>query len=133
MNEEEEKNQTLIDNTPSKQLDQYEKVFAQNTEFFSTYNPDMIEEALISHLRDTMKIEPSKISKDKYKIKFQLVTKGQGDQEQKTEICVRILKVSDQQVAVEFTKVSGNQTEFHDHFRTYSTEVLAFANDTNLV
>ena len=96
MNEEEEKNQTLIDNTPSKQLDQYEKVFAQNTEFFSTYNPDMIEEALISHLRDTMKIEPSKISKDKYKIKFQLVTKGQGDQEQKTEICVRILKVSDQ-------------------------------------
>jgi hypothetical protein len=70
MNEEEEKNQTLIDNTPSKQLDQYEKVFAQNTEFFSTYNPDMIEEALISHLRDTMKIEPSKISKDKYKIKF---------------------------------------------------------------
>jgi hypothetical protein len=61
------------------------------------------------------------------------VTKGQGDQEQKTEICVRILKVSEEQVAVEFTKVSGNQTEFHDHFRAYSTEVLAFANDTNLV
>jgi len=70
VSEEEEKNQTMIDATPQKQLDQYEKVFSQNTEFFSTYNPDMIEEALISHLRDTMKIEPSKISKEKYKIKF---------------------------------------------------------------
>ena len=30
----------------------------------------MIEEALISHLRDTMKVEPSKVNKDKYKIKF---------------------------------------------------------------
>jgi len=70
ISEEEEKNQTMIDGTPQKQLDQYEKVFSQNTEFYSTYNPDMIEEALISHLRDTMKIEPSKISKEKYKIKF---------------------------------------------------------------
>jgi len=70
ISEEEEKNQTMIDATPQKQLDQYEKVFSQNTEFYSTYNPDMIEEALISHLRDTMKIEPSKISKEKYKIKF---------------------------------------------------------------
>jgi hypothetical protein len=70
VSEEEEKNQTMIDATPQKQLDQYEKVFSQNTEFYSTYNPDMIEEALISHLRDTMKIEPSKISKEKYKIKF---------------------------------------------------------------
>jgi len=70
ISEEEEKNQTMIDATPQKQLDQYEKVFSQNTEFYSTYNPDMIEEALISHLRDTMKIEPSKIIKEKYKIKF---------------------------------------------------------------
>lgn len=30
-------------NKPSKALDAYEKVFGQNTEFFSTYNPDMIE------------------------------------------------------------------------------------------
>lgn len=96
MSEEEEKNQTLIDNNPTKNLDPYEKVFAQNTEFFSTYNPDMIEEALLSHLREHKKIEPTKINKDKYKVKFSLVTKGQGDQEQKTDICMRILKVSEQ-------------------------------------
>jgi serine/threonine protein kinase len=29
---------------PSKPLEEYEKIFGQNTEFFSTYNPDMIEE-----------------------------------------------------------------------------------------
>lgn len=76
MNEEEEKKQTLLDNTPLKALDDYERIFSQNTEFYSTYNPDMIEEALIFHLRENMKIEPTKVSKDKYKIKFQLVTKG---------------------------------------------------------
>jgi serine/threonine protein kinase len=36
---------------PKKQLQSYEKLFAQNTEFFSTYNPDMIEEALVKHLQ----------------------------------------------------------------------------------
>lgn len=58
---------------PSKALDQYEKVFATNTEFFSTYNPDMIEEALLEYLSKEM-IEP-KVNKDKYKVKFTLTTK----------------------------------------------------------
>lgn len=31
---------------PKKLLDEYEKNFSQNTEFFSTYNPDIIEEAM---------------------------------------------------------------------------------------
>jgi hypothetical protein len=31
---------------PSKNLQKYERTFANNTEFFSTYNPDMIEEAI---------------------------------------------------------------------------------------
>jgi len=43
---------------PSKELLPYEKVFAQNTEYFSTCAPDMIEEALIEHLRGKEKIEP---------------------------------------------------------------------------
>ena len=37
---------------PSKNLDAYQKVFATNTEFFSTYNPDMIEEALLEYLKN---------------------------------------------------------------------------------
>lgn len=37
---------------PKKNLEEYGgKVFAQNTEFFSSYNPDMIEEALVEYLR----------------------------------------------------------------------------------
>lgn len=36
---------------PKKNVDEYFKVFNQNTEFFSTYNPDMIEEALLEFLR----------------------------------------------------------------------------------
>lgn len=63
---------------PSKNLDAYEKVFATNTEFFSTYNPDMIEEALLEHLKNEG-IEP-KVNDKKYKIKFTLTTKDQGGQ-----------------------------------------------------
>jgi len=37
--------------TPLKQLDQYEKVYAQNSEFFTSYNPDVIED----HYRNTSK------------------------------------------------------------------------------
>lgn len=35
---------------PSKKLLPYEKLIMTNTEFFSTYHPDMIEEALIENL-----------------------------------------------------------------------------------
>jgi len=37
-------------NKPQKELDMYEQVFNNNTEFFSTYNPDMIEEAFLQYL-----------------------------------------------------------------------------------
>lgn len=54
-------------------MEEYEKIFAQNTEFFSTYNPDMIEEAVLVNLRG-QGVEPYKKCKDKYKIKFTLST-----------------------------------------------------------
>ena len=54
-----------------------------------------------------------------------------GDQTHETEICMRILKVNDGQVCVEFSKQSGNQIRFHDHFRELKDKVLNFANDTN--
>jgi len=44
--------------TPQKNMDTYERIFNKNTEFFSTYNPDMIEEALIQYLVDEYKVEP---------------------------------------------------------------------------
>ena len=48
---------------PQKNLELYEKIFAQNTEFYSTYNPDMIEEALLNFLRHE-DVEPYKNAKD---------------------------------------------------------------------
>lgn len=62
-------------------MDAYEKVFALNTEIFSTYNPDIVELALIDYLRKDKEVEPMKISQDKYKVKFALSTKGQGGHE----------------------------------------------------
>jgi hypothetical protein len=51
-------------------MEQYEKLFATKTEFFSTYNPDMIEEALVNQFtQDKVDI---KVNKNKYKIKFTL-------------------------------------------------------------
>jgi hypothetical protein len=42
---------------PSKPMKQYEQACQNNTEFFSTYNPDMIEEALLHHLKYTEMVE----------------------------------------------------------------------------
>ena len=44
--------------TPQKPLDTYEQIFHKNTEFFSTYNPDMIEEALVQYIAAEYKVEP---------------------------------------------------------------------------
>jgi len=113
---------------PSKTLLDYEKVFAQNTEFFSTCNPDDIVTALLDHLRTKEKVEP-KVSKDKYKIKFELTTTGQDETVQTTKITTRILKVDDKTCCVEFTKSDGNNVLFHEHFNNISKSALNFAND----
>lgn len=60
-------------------MEAYEKTFTNNTEFFSSYNPDMIEEALIGYLTKD-KVE-FKVSKDKYKIKFTKVSTDDFDHE----------------------------------------------------
>ena len=92
---------------PQKELGKYEKVFAQNTEFFSTCNPDLIEEALVEYLRTKLNIEPS-VNDKKYKVKFTIETTGQDNLVSKTDMCVRMLKVDDAKTCVEFTKLNGN-------------------------
>lgn len=113
---------------PKKPLDQYERIFAQNSEFYSTYNPDMIEDAFISALR-RQNIEPQ-FSDSKYKIKFLMSTKDQGSGEvQNVNICVRLLKVDDKTVCVEFQKLSGDQIRFQEHFLDFKGGVLKDFND----
>jgi len=84
---------------------------------------------LVDFLRNKEKTEP-KISKDKYKIKFDLTTKGQDETVQVTKMVTRILKVDDKTCCVEFTKSDGNNVLFHEHFNNISKMALNFANDT---
>lgn len=118
---------------PSKAMDMYERIYNNNTEFFSSYNPDMIEEAFIQYLTND-KVE-FKVSKNKYKIKF--TKRGTDDFENtipdNVDICIRILQVDDTKVCVEFTKMSGRQTTFLKHFEHYKNDqnCLKFANDCN--
>jgi hypothetical protein len=109
-------------------MHKYEKVFANNTEFFTSCNPDLIEEALVQHLTDKEQVEPT-VNGEHYKIKFKLVTKGQDGREQPTDICVTILQVDETRNCVEFTKRSGNQVNFHEHVNELM-RVLNFSNDT---
>ena len=78
-------------NKPQKSLEKYERIFNNNTEFFSTYNPDMIEETLVNYLKKEN--FEFKVRADKYKIKYTL--RGTDDFESNVqdnvEICVRIL------------------------------------------
>lgn len=117
---------------PTKEVLAYEKVFAQTTEFYSSCNPDLIEEALVQHLKEKEHVD-AKVNKDHYKIKFKLVTKGQDAQEQETEICVRILKVDGEKNCIEFTKLRGNQVSFHEHYNDIVRTTLNFANDAVVV
>jgi len=38
-------------NKPSKKMDVFEDLFTHNTQFFTSYNPDMIEEEILTALR----------------------------------------------------------------------------------
>jgi len=83
----------------------------------------------VQHLKDKEHVD-AKVNANHYKIKFKLVTKGQDANEEETEICVRVLKVSDDKNCVEFTKIKGNQVNFHEHFNQLMKGVLNFSNDT---
>lgn len=124
------------DEKPKKNMETYEQLFSHRTQFFSTYSPDLIEEALVNFLRKE-KIEPS-VNKNKYKIKFKKEGKDELNAEQNddVEMCVRILQVLDQKdtFCVEFTKSAGNQPTFLKLFDKYKNDedCLSFANDAVL-
>lgn len=116
---------------PSKNMDLYYDLYSHKTQFFSSYNPDMIEEALLSELRN-QKVEPD-VSDSKYKIKFTIYGKDQVNLEapDNVEMVVRILRVPDQDVCcVEFSRLNGRPTTFAEHFEQITSECLSFANDT---
>ena len=120
-------------NKPSKEMENYDDLVAHKTQFFSSYNPDMIEEALVNYLR-AEKIEPL-VSKGKYKIKFTKYGKDDFNPEasDNIEMCVRMLLVPEQELCcVEFTRLKGRHTTFLSHYEHLRSHVLSFANDSVL-
>jgi len=76
----------------------------------------MIEEAILKYLRNLpTPIEPKKISSDKYKISFDMLiedTTGKYELEFK----IRILKVDEKSVCVEFSRADGNKQKFIEKY-----------------
>ena len=71
-------------------------------------------------------------SESKYKIKFTLLYSVQDIEDLiETEICVRILKVNDNTVCVEFKKLNGDQMKFYEHFNEFS-KILYKINDVEI-
>ena len=121
---------------PLKRLECYEQVFKQNTQFFSSCNPDVIEGALATYLSNKLGEDLSdlKVNDKKYKTTFKLTTKGENDIVQMTDICVKVLATGNENAkyCVEFQKVSGDLTLFHTHYNDILKNCLNFSNDVVL-
>lgn len=90
-NGDEDEMDTGVIGQPKKQLDEYEELFSANTMFFSTYHPDMIEDALRELFKKKNLTFTS--SDKKYKMKFSV---------NDVDFSVRLLKVDESKTCVEF-------------------------------
>ena len=123
-------------------MEPFVKTFQNDTEFFSSYNPELIEKKLVKYIEDVLDTTPV-VSHKKFKISFEQKTVediengDEIDMELKTGIQVRILKVDDKKVCVRFQKwqLEGheyNQSYFNQLYLNYKNEVLqVFNNLTN--
>jgi len=90
-NGDEDEMETGVIGQPKKQLEEYEELFSANTMFFSTYHPDMIEDALRELFKKKNLTFTS--SDKKYKMKFSV---------NDVDFSVRLLKVDESKTCVEF-------------------------------
>ena len=69
----------------------------------------------------------------KYKIKFTWTTEDQNKFVEETKICIRILKIEEQEgkYCVDFTKLAGRWDTFNSHVKEIKNR-LDFANDVSL-
>merc|ERR1711977_497714 len=92
---------------------------AKKTQFFSTDNPDVIEEMLLKHIQESNQVvgEP-KIKKDGYKIDYILKRKAVSGAELNLQMTVRILQAADNVYCVEFQKDSeADQFMFTEYYK----------------
>ena len=87
---------------PKKCLDKYVNVYDQDTVFFSSYIPDIIEEKLVKSLKDEG-VKNYQISKERYKVKFEKIGIDEQDNtEDAVLMTMRITKANSNTVAVQF-------------------------------
>lgn len=111
---------------PLKQMALFDNSVAHKTQFFSSYNPDLIEETLFKHITGKLQAEPLR-SNNKYKIRFTLFADNEFNKEvaDNVEITVRILAVPNTKLCcVEFSRVSGQHTTFMKHYQELESTVL---------
>ena len=93
-------------------IDEYVRIVAKNTEFFSTYDPETLLGMMASYAKEQQgaKIQ---FAKDKYKATIQIPTEREN-----LSFKVRVLKVDQEKNCLEFSRVSGDQLEFFEVFNT---------------
>ena len=129
------KNDTTLDGAEQllqakKQLEDYQQVFDQDTVFFSSYNPDMIEDALLKNLKNEG-IKNVTVHQTKYKIKFEKIGMDeQSNTEDAVMMTVRINKVDEKTHAVQFQRLRGSKISFIKYYLQYKELILKDFYDT---
>ena len=102
---------------PKKKIVDYQPLYShgQSTEIISPFHPDNIEVALEQYLA-TQYGENIQKNPKKYKMEFTLPTYDIEHQKECTRICVRILKVDEESVCIEFTHLAGSKHNFNQHY-----------------
>lgn len=115
----------------TKVIDEYDLTCKKHTEFFSSYDPEYLQAALIESLNLAEVIKPV-ISANKYKLKFSISKILPGEKTDlltEAVICIRLLKVCDSKICVEFQKVKGDQALFIETFQEMRDKSLKWSNN----
>ncbi len=96
---------------------EYEPVLASNTEFFTTSDPTPVFRDIIEYLRRKA-IQPV-VDKNYWKLTFSI-----PDGKSSIDVKVKLLKVDQSKLAVEFTRKKGDQLKFFDHYKQMMNDPL---------
>jgi hypothetical protein len=95
-------------------MDDYERLYQFNTEFYTSYDAKIIEEKFVNYLR--RKEMSYAFTPTKYKLKFNDFL---DDPQKQVEICMKILKVNDEINCIEFKMVKGIKEDFKKLYQIY--------------
>ena len=118
--EEEEKEWQLLD------FKEYDDTLPSNTTFFTTSDATPIFRDLLEYLR--RKNIKAQIDSDYWKLTFTI-----PDAASAIDVKVKLLRVDDNKLAVEFTRKKGDQLKFFEHYKKMmQDELVASYKDTVL-